>query len=352
MGLLAEPGDRVLIDDMFPAAVPSILEHVRWTTFKEACGLNSVSQVIPWGWDAPARELAGRFSSDQPVPSDEVVRRVNGRRFLSDFDLVHPAESKEQRFFGRLCASESDVLSYIDYLASSGSRSWILKAELSTAGRQTLRGFGVDLSDSQQGWLRRQLNAAGWVYAEPLAVIAQECGLQFDITPGGREVTFLGAVELLTTPRGGYRGSRLTRTTDPVWEPAVQHGTEVARAAADQGYFGPLGIDAMLVKCARDAEQLPASEDAWQLRLCHDINARLTMGRLALTLKPLLGPDEEGIWLHRKATENPEDLLDSELFPASRAAKIVRTVPTSPTITGGRPALLITELLITDHCPE
>ena len=86
------------------------------------------------------------------------------------------------------------------------------------------------------------------------------------------------------------------------------------------GYFGPLGID------AAEHELLMGEV---MLRPLQDINARFTMGRLALGFRPLLRANQTGVWQHLMA----EDISTAD----SSQGRPVRIIPTTPKIVGGQP---------------
>jgi len=76
-----------------------------------------------------------------------------------------------------------------------------------------------------------------------------------------------------------------------------------------------------------------SGEIAW--RPLQDINARLTMGRVALGLRRLSGPNDTADWLHIRAS--------SASHPIPIDGRVIRT---SPQEVGGRPATLLTALVI------
>jgi hypothetical protein len=88
-----------------------------------------------------------------------------------------------------------------------------------------------------------------------------------------------------------YRGSRFAAGAGDVesWQPAVEVASRVAHVLQRRGYFGPLGIDAMQYRDAAGQTRL---------RALQDLNARYTMGRLALGFRRLLPPGWCGTWLH------------------------------------------------------
>jgi hypothetical protein len=82
-----------------------------------------------------------------------------------------------------------------------------------------------------------------------------------------------------------------------------------------EGYYGPVGIDAMQYK--DDAGEV-------RMRVIQDVNARWTMGRLAAAWRRYLPPNVPARWLLSA------DAADDQVAPAHRLA-------TSPTILDGSP---------------
>ena len=87
----------------------------------------------------------------------------------------------------------------------------------------------------------------------------------------------------------------------------------------------------------------PSDRRVW-LRRCHDINGRITMGRIALALRQYLRSGEFGIWCHctRKSPGSFENLLSVAEHTG------IRIVPTSAGRVGGLPVKHRTALLISD----
>ena len=205
-----------------------------------------------------------------------------------------------------------------------------------------MRGRSKKLSIRQPEWLRKQLDNHGYVYLEPWLPVVRECGIQLDISPpdqAGPGVELVGVTELITNRHGRYLGSLLSARNDTLWQPAVKHAVMIGRRAKDLGYFGPLGVDCMQVL-------LPGGRR--RLRLCHDINGRLTMGRLALQLRCQLDTTNTGVWLHSRISDRPEDYRTAGKHPAIDCAGIVEVVKVSPGMIGNQPTAVDSWLCVTN----
>ena len=349
--LMGRPGDVVVVSvDGVPSLCSGPLSHVNYTTVdKLPEQINASSSgviLIPWGWDASARHLAAALESPVELPSEKTVAAVNGRRFLAEFDTMH-GESEDRFFdgkFGQLCNSVREVQEGIANLTDQETGQWVVKPAWSAAGRHQLHGSSQVLNSHQLSWLRRQFARGSYVYLEPWLPVIRECGVQLNLShhaSGNPSVELLGATELITDRNGGYTGSLLAADHDSLWYPAVAHAFHVAHRAAERGYFGPLGIDCMQV-------MLPNSRQV--LRLCHDINARLTMGRLALQLRSYLGSTNTGVWLNSPNSGLPRSGRPGE-HPAAGIAGIVEVIRVSPEMIGHQPTAVNSWLYVTNS-PE
>jgi hypothetical protein len=174
----------------------------------------------------------------------------------------------------------ASLLSDRDDLAAAGERfsssKWVLKGEFGGAGREIRFGSGP-FSNVDASWVGNRFRRGLSVTIEPRLDCIAEAGVQFQIDSDGA-VAFIGVTPLLSRADGSYEGSRFENDASlPAdWSEAIAVGRLAAAAVAREGYCGPLGIDAMRY---RDA----AGET--RFRPLQDLNARYTMGRLALGLR-------------------------------------------------------------------
>ncbi|MDP7274718.1 MAG: hypothetical protein QF363_04515 [Planctomycetaceae bacterium] len=276
-----EDGDRVLAEDQLAGtlsgkggAPPPWLPDT------------GISQVIPWGWNHSSAQLARIVGCAADIPDLDVVKTLNRRRW---------AWGEAAR--GLPALEGADVVSGIDELrdklaaATSQGQGWILKGDLGMAGRQQRRGREAVVDDSLGGWAQGRLRIDGVLFVEPWLDALDEFGVQFHVERNGT-FRLCGVTQLLSTSDGRYRGTRIRPAG--VRGAVEELGTllsmlePVVTRIGETGYFGPLGIDAMLY---RD----PAGEARW--RPLQDVNARFTMGRLALG------------WLDRVATTGAATVL-------------------------------------------
>lgn len=336
IGIMGTAGDVVVVSDNGrPAEIPDVLSHLEYLTVNEilerVATTGTEVSILPWGWDSSARDLADRLEARSPRPSAESVMAVNSRLFSAEFDVL--ADAADSVFFdgqfGQICKSCEQFQTGIEHLAAQQIDEWFAKPAWSTAGRSRLVGRSDRINENQKSWLRKQLTMCQYVYLEPCLPVIRECGIQLEISATSdtsAAVTIIGATELITDRTGRYRGSIMATDVEPFWQPAIEHAKWVGQRAAKLGYFGPLGIDSMQIELA-DGQRL--------LRLCNDINGRLTMGRLGLGLWQAIGSENTGIWLHSGIRNRPEDEGTCRNLPAANTVNIVDTVRVSPRRIGG-----------------
>jgi hypothetical protein len=280
-------------------------------------------ELVPWAWTPEVLDLAKRVGLKIDPPPLEAIRAVNSRQF---------ARSQEVARGFALPGSgiARDWTELVGLIAYSVSEQWVIKSEFSQAGRDRFR---VDLCtrsciEKLRAWATPRLQAGGTLFVEPWLDPEAEAGIQLTVDRDG-------SVEVEGVVGTEYRGGALaladfSLSADEVdrWSQAVQIARDVAQAAAQLGYFGPLGIDAMRYR-RRDG--------TLRVRAIQDVNARWTMGRLCLGYRGLLRPDERGRWLLGRAIAEIEG-----------AAKVAgrRIIRTSPEEIAGQPVRLRSGVVI------
>jgi len=367
----------VVEDNARPELIPPALQHVEFLTlneladvvFNESRNLSDPAELWhawPWGWSEAAistlKNVLGRRTPNERqllncnaleviAPDINAVRFINRRQFQSQFDAAIEMDGPGRiDAFGTLCRSEAEVQTAIEVATRYSPRGWVIKADLSHASRNRLLGTAAELRPEQLAWLKSRFEHKECVYVEPWIERISECGLQFFVTQSEsaeRRIHFIGAAEMVTDDAGQYRGSVVHsaetngRPHDAphhqIWQPAIDHCSKIAEAAAASGYFGHVGFDCMMFLC-------PRQNRPW-LRLSHDINGRLTMGRIALALKRLLKPNETGVWLHAAENSLQQSWKDSDDMPLHD----VRFERTSPGLVGGKPAKTETAFVVSGN---
>lgn len=253
--------------------------------------LAELGECVAWLATEEARSLtSSRFPEAAPDPA--VVARVHDKAFalkVSDEagltppalrGLVHVFDTRDlhepDRFFRRL---EEIVTSWP---AWTGAR-FTLKPRFGSSGRGRVGGGRETLdSASLRGALPRLAERGGAVL-EPWLARRQDLATPMRVTASGG-IHVLGSLRPWTTPAGGllgHRGSVDSRgrivSESEFDEPAREAAVETARAAAQQGFRGPCGVDAFSY-----ATPDGLGSEAVALRPVVELNARFTAGLVAI----------------------------------------------------------------------
>lgn len=353
MGLLAsgkssrtsDTSDIVIVkDDEIPSEIPPALQHVRFEPLRTLSRRNLAEFGFqPWGWSDAAISVGRELGLQLSAPDANVVRFVNSREFLAPRDVCLSLSSNgTSREFpgGRLCGSMPEVRDALQEFSGLGFSNWVIKANLSQAARNRVCGEGLDIPVAAQNWLQKRFVDKQPVYVEPWYERVAECGLQFEVAPVAAEnsIQYIGGCEMLTDDAGRYRGSIVSTAVDGWWRSAIAHCANIAATAQRLGFFGPIGMDCMLVRHPLDGQ-------IW-LRPCHDVNGRFTMGRVAFSLRHWLRPGEIGFWCHRVEKSDTADRNPFVELPGEN----VRIIPMSPAMYGSERTTFQTALLISADC--
>ncbi|WP_459555684.1 hypothetical protein [Lacunimicrobium album] len=226
--------------------------------------------ATPWGWTTSMIELSKKNRWTMNAPSIDVVKRVNSRRYAFELETSTTLQPEPSLLAG----SMDDVMSFLNQSAASP---WLIKGEFGMSGRERIRVEGPLLNASQLGWLKREFSAGRAVVIEPMLDRLDEVSVHYDVEPDG-VARRVGIVALMSDERGQFAKAIVGTDEDQrvrfaEWETVLSHTDHAARDASRIGYLGPLGIDAMRYR---------KLDGAMAFRPLQDINARWTMGRLAL----------------------------------------------------------------------
>jgi len=287
-----------------------------WAATPRACGL--------------ARELGMSKNPLDPSLFSKFRHAELLDRVLSDSDW---GVLCDQSTVGQVVSSVEEV----EVLRKSGrSERWVIKAPISTAGRDRMRVQSEGtLGDSDVRRLEGMFRYAGKLLMEPWLDRVLDFSIQFEMTQEG--LRRRGVVVLENTERGQFSSARATRRpfeslsrtdrralfeggegrgrwalwTEEVLEPALQSwlGT----------YRGPVGVDAFLFR-----------DDSGGLRLkpVVEINPRYTMGRVAVELVRDR-PQKSGVKLVIQRAGEPAPLGGTPLTEVDDSTRLVAYLVTS-----------------------
>jgi hypothetical protein len=282
--------------------------------------------LVPWGWTEELSRWGTRNGWRCDAPEPAAVGKANSREFSSSLEREWSVGLPDARTIRNLQDFHDAVETNVRPDAA-----WVVKANFGMSARERILGRGAPATTQAMQWVQKQLAENEAVYFEPWVERIEEVGLQFTVPKEG-EPLLEGITPLLTDPLGTYRGSRfravscqLARSDE--FAAVLDIVTRAAQRIQRLGYFGPLGIDAMRYRTAD-------GESRW--RPLQDINARLTMGRLALGLKRIVPGSRHATWLHFRRGQKKSgsaESADSDFDPPLRETNLIRT---SPMIVGGK----------------
>ncbi|TXD33728.1 hypothetical protein FRC98_20195 [Lujinxingia vulgaris] len=247
-------------------------EVVVWPPAEGAVArLEAGRRLVPWGWTGEVVAFAERAGLEVGLVDIGVVREVNDKRFGLGIEALAGSA---------VCGSEAELAEAVRGLEAG----WVLKHPFGVSGRGQLRGRGAELPDDARRWAQRVFGAGLGVVVEPRVEIEAERSLHFEIEAGGA-VREVGMCALEADATGTFRGLGLGSAVDVLEEDALlwEGARKAARAVAERGYVGPVGVDAYV---------------GWYVgervvRAVSEINARVSFGRLGLAL---LGRLERSGW--------------------------------------------------------
>lgn len=313
----AAPGDYVLCPEpLLSADYPALQETgpcpPRLLTLPELEQERSnITALAPWGWTNTVRTLARQLQVKTTGPAEVSVLQANSR--ISTFEIASAigcALPGEQPV-GTLAELRRVLQSP---LFESG---FVLKTEWGQSGRGQFRQQTQSLPVQIRDWSLRQFERNSQLMVEPHLQPEVEYGIQWTLPEHGKP-QLLGVTHLLANERGGYYGS-LTGVS-PENTLHLAEILEVQSAALLElqrwGYWGPVGIDAMI------ARPLLGASRSLLIRPLQDINARWTMGRLALHWAARCFPDDQQItWCHAIQAPTTEARCTSPLRVGGQPVK-------------------------------
>jgi hypothetical protein len=276
---LARPGDALLVEGPWP---DTLVEDAN----SRGVGLASLSDAgsqsgrlfTPWGWTPSAIEAGEKAGAVvRPVPF-EVVRRVNSKLWSHALEVELGLALE-----GAGVAGSLEELSEAAARACPGAQDkWVIKSPFGFAARERVLGRGPRVEGPQATWAMRRLARGETLIFQPWLEVVREYGVCVEINRTGSH-RVLGFSDLQTNGAGTGTGYVLGRPPTP------QRQAELERTAAAvcarlhaEGYCGPAGIDAV--------------EHAGGLHPLLEVNARYTMGFVALAVERALKPREPVFW--------------------------------------------------------
>ena len=300
-------------------AIPEFVEYGADGLQSVALAARKIRRLTPWGWSCEsARFLAPlmpNLTADNRRQAEDFwngqIRALYSKSFsvaLLRRVLPELREGRDwlcrAREIGEVFSDRDQLTDQIEAWAKEGCDEVVVKAAFGAAGREQIFVSAGRLRDEQIGWVTNTLAQQGTVVAEPRLSKRFDLSVHLDVGEDGM-VNLVGWTRFLTDGRGQFIGAFATR----IWSGLSaedrrfvygdgrmpQRLPDLFAALADlvgealfaQGYVGPVGIDALVY------------EDGPTLRLkpIVEINPRLTMGRVALSLRRRVKAARTSVWV-------------------------------------------------------
>lgn len=277
---LARPGDALLLEQPWPARLiaEAARREVELITLA-APGDQSHRLLTPWGWTKSAARLGERSGARvEPVPT-ETMQRVNSKLWSHALEIelgvALPAAAT--------AATVAELSAIVAHACPCAGDKWVIKSAFGFAARERVLGRGPTLAGTTaDGWIKRRFARGETLIFQPWLEKLREYGVTLMIGPGG-EIDIEGISDLLTNGAGTGIGYLLGRPPAPQRREQLH---EIARLVGQRlfadGYTGPAGVDAI--------------EHAGGLHPILEVNARYTMGFVAVAVERAIRPGEPVVW--------------------------------------------------------
>lgn len=281
---LMRPGDALLLREPWSERLRSAARRRAVELVSPAHTKHQGHRIFtPWGWTPSAVAVGERAGAAlHSVPYD-VAARVNSKLWSHalevELGLVQRGAATAATF-AELAAAAARAC------PDTGDK-WVIKSPFGFAARDRVLGRGPSLAAPQAKWALRRFARGETLIFQPWLKVVREYGIVMEINTGGA-IEIHGISDLQTNGAGTGTGYVLGR------RPATHRVVELERIARivgarlyREGYQGPLGVDAL--------------EHAGGLHPLLEINARYTMGFVAIAVERELKPTAPIFWDTRLA---------------------------------------------------
>ncbi len=291
---LASQGDALLLERPWPDSLQTEAARRGVQLVSPTNALPQTSRIFtPWGW-TPSAVAAGQKAQAivQPIPH-EVVARVNSKLWSHELEK----ELGIAQEGAATASSFAELQEAVARACPAPEDKWVIKSPFGFAARDRVLGRGPLIDEPQAKWSLRRLSKGETLIFQPWLEVKREYGIVMEISHNGA-YSIQGISDLQTNGAGTGTGYILGRTPAPHRLRELESiALIVAQKLFEENYFGPVGIDAL--------------EHARGLHPLLEINARYTMGFIALAVERELKPDAPIFWSTKespaKAQRRKED---------------------------------------------
>jgi hypothetical protein len=276
---LADRGDALLVEESPSESLTSEAARRGVEVIALASAKREAGRVFtPWGWTHGAVALGERVGARVSPVARETVRRVNSKLWS------HALEQELGIEMAGACvaASFAELAEAVARACPRADDKWVIKSPFGFAARERVLGRGGRLEGAQATWARRRFASGETLIFQPWLERVREYGVTMEIAPGG-EIDLVGISDLQTNGAGTGTGYLLGRKIDSARRAELENVARLVGARLfREGYTGPAGVDAL--------------EHMGGLHPLLEINARYTMGFVALAVERALKPRTPMLW--------------------------------------------------------
>jgi hypothetical protein len=232
----------------------------------------------PWGWTRSAAAEGLNAGADVRPLDFRMVARVNSKLWSHALEV-----EMGWALPGARVASTPEELREAAARACPGADDkWVVKSPYGFAARERVLGRGPRVEGAQAAWAFKRLARGEPLVFQPWLEVRREYGVVVEVAEDGAH-RLLGVSDLQTNGAGTGTGYVLGRPPAPG---RMKELEEVAAVVCErlraEGYGGPAGFDAL--------------EHAGGLHRLLEVNARYTMGFVALAAERELRPKGPTFW--------------------------------------------------------
>jgi hypothetical protein len=280
---LARPGDALLYEVPWPGPLADEARRrgVELVSPRAAASGRTPQAgrlFTPWGW-TPTAAAEGRRAGADVRPLDfEVVARVNSKLWSHALEV----EMGWALPGARVVATAEELAEAAARACPGAQDKWVVKSPYGFAARERVLGRGPRVEGAQGAWAFKRLARGEPLIFQPWLEVVREYGVVVEVSRKGAH-RLLGVSDLRTNGAGTGTGYVLGRPPAPLRMKELEETAEVVcERLRAEGYCGPAGFDAL--------------EHAGGLHPLLEVNARHTMGFVALAVEREMGPKGPTFW--------------------------------------------------------
>lgn len=280
---LARPGDGLLYEAPWTDALVNeargrAVELVSPRAAASGRTPQAARLFTPWGWTRTAAEEGTRAGANVRPQDFELVARVNSKLWSHALEV-----ELGWALPGARVVNTPEELSEAAACACPGAEEkWVVKSPYGFAARERVLGRGPRVEGAQAAWAFKRLARGEPLIFQPWLAVVREYGVVVEVVADGAH-QLLGVSDLQTNGAGTGVGYVLGRAPEPRRMKELEEtAAVVCERLRAEGYRGPAGFDAL--------------EHAGGLHPLLEVNARYTMGFVALAVERELRPAEPTFW--------------------------------------------------------